>query len=254
MAAVSFGEGPNSVYMPGAGGSDSYVATYDESGSFVWARSAGGPAGDVGFDVAVGTSGTAYVTGFYAEGPQGNTAVFPDESTSMELISVEENDMFLAAYGPTGDLLWAKSFGGPDREDGFGIAVDSQESVFFTGAFEGTMSFGADIQLTSARSSSADVFLAKVVQDPVTLIEQLIRAVLDLNANEGIESSIDAKLEAAARALSDANENNDIAACNALNALLHALDAQVGTAISDVDAAADLVEATVRIMQLLDCP
>ncbi len=71
---------------------------------------------------------------------------------------------------------------------------------------------------------------------PLEQIEQIINFVESLNLQFGIENSLDAKLDAAKQALDDINENNDIAAINALNALINATLAQRGGKISEADA------------------
>ncbi len=68
------------------------------------------------------------------------------------------------------------------------------------------------------------------------MVANLIETVSDLNLQHGIENSLDAKLDAVLKALQDLNENNDIAAINALQAFINAVEAQRGNKISDADA------------------
>lgn len=92
-----------------------------------------------------------------------------------------------------------------------------------------------------------------IVEDdltPVELIEQLINIVQPLNLQSGIENSLDSKLETAVRALSDVNQNNDIAAINALEAFINATLAQRGNQIpeSDADEIIALAEAVIEAL------
>ncbi len=88
--------------------------------------------------------------------------------------------------------------------------------------------------------------------EPTALLELLIQQVLALNLQQGIENSLDAKIDAAIQALDDLNANNDVAACNALQAFINAVDAQGGNQITQVDADA-LIAAVQEIMVALGC-
>jgi hypothetical protein len=86
----------------------------------------------------------------------------------------------------------------------------------------------------------------------VELIEQLITTVLDLNLRQGIEGGLDAKLDAAFQALDDFTNNNDVAACNALDAFINAVEAQRGKQIPEADADA-LSAAAQEIIVGMNC-
>ncbi len=69
-----------------------------------------------------------------------------------------------------------------------------------------------------------------------------------LNLKTGISGSLDAKLEAAQLALTDANDHNNVAAVNVLEAFISAVQAQRGKNISETDA---LVASAQQIIALL---
>jgi len=95
-----------------------------------------------------------------------------------------------------------------------------------------------------------------VVQDgwavltPQEAIEQIIAEVATLGLQKGIENSLDAKLDAAFKALDDVNENNDVAAINALQAFINSVEAQRGNKIPEADADA-LIDVVLDIIDLL---
>jgi hypothetical protein len=90
----------------------------------------------------------------------------------------------------------------------------------------------------------------RLESDPADLIIALIEQVALLNLQHGIANSLDAKLDAAFNALDDVSENNDVAAVNALNAFINAVQAQRGNKIPA--AAADaLIAAALEIIELL---
>jgi hypothetical protein len=69
-----------------AGGDDTYIAKVDIGGNFLWAKRAGGTSSDRGSDIALDSSGNAYITGWF-EG----TAVFG----ATTLTSVWGRDVFI---------------------------------------------------------------------------------------------------------------------------------------------------------------
>jgi hypothetical protein len=87
-------------------------------------------------------------------------------------------------------------------------------------------------------------------EDPVELVIYLAQDVIELNLQQGIENSLDAKLSAAMQALDDINENNDVAAVNNLEAFINAVEAQRGNRIPEADADA-LIADVLQIINLL---
>ena len=71
---------------------------------------------------------------------------------------------------------------------------------------------------------------------PTEMMANLIETVSNLNLQQGIENSLDVKLDAAVKALQDLNVNNDVVAINALQAFINAVEGQRGNKITDDDA------------------
>ena len=88
------------------------------------------------------------------------------------------------------------------------------------------------------------------VSEPAELIVHLLEEVEGLELPSGISNGLEAKLEAALRALEDANEKNDVAAINSLEAFINAVEAQRGKKIPEADADA-LIAAALDIIDLL---
>ena len=89
--------------------------------------------------------------------------------------------------------------------------------------------------------------------DPVTAIENLALTVVAMNLQNGIENSLDSKLDAALGALDDANANNDGAATNTLQAFINAVEAQRGNKLTETQAD-QLIAAAQEIQSLLSSP
>lgn len=87
--------------------------------------------------------------------------------------------------------------------------------------------------------------------DPVTAIAGLALVVLDLNLPQGIENSLNAKLNSALKVLNDPNTGNDVAAINSLQAFINAVEAQSGKKITAKDATTLIDAANGIVAKLL---
>jgi hypothetical protein len=139
-----------SFTITSAGNRDIYLAKIDAGGTWKWASRAGGGDYEEGFAVAVRSDGSAvYVTGYFR-----GTASFG----AISITSAGGNDAFVAKANASGGWLWAKGGGSGNFGADYGYSVaQAGGSVFATGIFEGTASFGGT-SLTSA--GSFDVWLA----------------------------------------------------------------------------------------------
>ena len=115
-----------------------------------------------------------------------------------------------------------------------------------------TVAVGSQFDILAQSPCNGQYSLVLVPGDPAALLQSLVNAVLALNLNQGIENGLDAKLEAAIQALEDINQNNDVAACNALQAFINAVQAQSGNKIPQSDADV-LIDQAESIMVSLDC-
>ena len=70
---------------------------------------------------------------------------------------------------------------------------------------------------------------------PVALVEELSKFIEDLNPQKGISNALDAKLGAVQGALTDLNENNDVAALNAMYAFCYNAQAQSGKQLEEAE-------------------
>lgn len=100
----------------------------------VWANRVGGlESGEKLWRCAVDENGNVYAAG-------GFRGTFTDQGVSVT--SVGGADILLVKYGPNGDLLWARSAGGPMNDYAFGVESDKEGNVYITGAYSGLAIFG----------------------------------------------------------------------------------------------------------------
>ncbi|MBC8468950.1 MAG: hypothetical protein H8D56_05715 [Planctomycetes bacterium] len=98
--------------------------------------------------------------------------------------------------------------------------------------------------------AGVDIYPLMPPPTPQDEIVELIFTVAEMNLHQGIENSLDAKLDAAFNALDDMNENNDVAAINSLNAFINAVEAQRGKKITN-EQADTLIAAAQAIIDML---
>jgi len=155
---TTFNTSPSIVLNSNSNGNpDIYVSKSNASGQIIWAVKAGGSGSDRALSVKTDSNGNIYITGFYY-----GTATFG----TITLTSVSgSQDGFLAKLDPSGNFIWAKSFGGNLAEWGNAVAIDELDNPIITGQFQGSTNFGGTT-LTSMINpntsfSSFDVFVAK---------------------------------------------------------------------------------------------
>lgn len=136
-----------------AGGYDLFIVKYNSNGDVVWAKSAGGADFESARGVYVDASGYVYVTG-----------TFMSPSITLGTITLTNSgsggyEMFITKMDSLGNTLWAKSAGGTDSDEGFGVTVDAVGSVIVCGAFSSpTIMFDT---FALQNSGISDVFVVK---------------------------------------------------------------------------------------------
>jgi len=135
--------------------SDVFVSKIGPNGDAIWVNYASGTGSNQGLDVAVDLNGNVYICGFYS------TSINFD---GLSLTSSGGQDMFVAKYSPSGDILWARSGGGITNSDrANALAVDNSGNVFVTGEYSGTADYGG-LNITSLNGTT-DVFIVKYSSD-----------------------------------------------------------------------------------------
>ena len=141
------------IQLVSSGFEDIFLVKYNSDASVAWAQKAGGINSDKGEAVSVLTDGSALVTGYFW-----GTATFG----SIQLISNNFYDVFVAKYNSDGSVAWAQKAGGASLDYGMGISALADGSALVTGYFENTANFGGT-QLVS--KGNEDIFIAKYNSD-----------------------------------------------------------------------------------------
>jgi len=121
-----------------------FVAKLDSAGNWVWAKSAGSPMSNSGYDIEMDIAGNIYVAGTYC---------------SHSTFGYYAN-AFVSKYNSSGTRQWlTKTSSSNTGAYTHGLALDDDANIYITGIFQGSTSFGGT-QLNS--SGSSDVFVAKL--------------------------------------------------------------------------------------------
>jgi len=153
---------------------------------------------------------------------------------------------------PDEDVIFVESVTSPME----GTATDNGDgTITYTpnADFVGTDSFEYTISDDYGGEATATVTVTVAPSDPAAMIVDLVAMVESCNLQNGIDNSLDAKLDAALNALDDTNENNDVAAINAMEAFISATQAQSGKKIPEADANQLIADAQ-AIIALLTAP
>jgi hypothetical protein len=135
---------------------DVFLAKYDPNGNVLWAKEAGSSGGDMSSDVSIDVFGNSFITGDF-HGPTmnfGSVALIANGSAE---------DLFLAKYDASGNLIWAQSAGGSQSDYASSVSTDSYGNSFITGSFNSAAIVFGSTTLNNANASGGtpDIFLVK---------------------------------------------------------------------------------------------
>ncbi|MBL4752230.1 MAG: SBBP repeat-containing protein [Flavobacteriales bacterium] len=155
---VDFDPGVAFFSLNSKGLSDIFVEKLDANGNFIWVKTMGGMDADIGTSVAIDASGNVHVAGRYT-----GTADFDPSVSLFNLTSNGDEEGFILKLDANGNLIWAKSIGGPNYDYVQSISTDAFGNVYIAGDFEGTSDFdpsGMTFNLTS--NGFDDFFIQKL--------------------------------------------------------------------------------------------
>ncbi|MCP4310124.1 MAG: hypothetical protein GY790_02585, partial [Bacteroidetes bacterium] len=156
------GEVDNGVSFPGYAGNplstsakrDIFISSHAKSDGITgWVHiiPCTGDSDERGFCLDADNFGNLYVIGDYKDDLQ-----FPDGVT---LTAISGDDVFVAGYTTDGDFGWAESAGSSQKDEGYGLAVGLEGSLYICGRHDNQMGLGS---LTLPDNDSWNGFLAKL--------------------------------------------------------------------------------------------
>ncbi|MBN4066018.1 SBBP repeat-containing protein [Candidatus Amoebophilus asiaticus] len=160
---VDFDPGASTMNFTSLGSMDIFLAKYDSSGNYQWAKSIGSTNYDYGKGIDTDAQGNVYVTGLFED-----TANFDPGSGVENLTSSGLYDIFFAKYDANGNYEWANSIGSTDYDRGISIVTDAPGNLYITGYFRDVADFDpGDSTQNLISGGSDDIFFAKYSDFPL---------------------------------------------------------------------------------------
>lgn len=129
-----------------------YLAKYDPAGNVLWAKCGVPNPACYATGASADAAGNVCVTGYFYG---------PYMVIGTDTLPGTNCDMFLLKYNASGNLLWAKSFGGPNADAATGVYLDQSGNCFVTGYFR-SPAVVFDTTTLNNSTASIDIFLAKL--------------------------------------------------------------------------------------------
>lgn len=136
-----------------------FVQRFDANGNPLWGTALSndpqyGYGSQYVYSVAVDINGDILVTGYFEGGLK-----IPDGSV---YVGAGYYDVFaMKLLGSNGQVLWTRTYGGPEDEQGFGLATDSQGSIYLSGRFDTSFTIGSET-VTPQDGQQSGMYLAKL--------------------------------------------------------------------------------------------
>lgn len=118
------------------GSSDVFIQKLNSSGGLIWAKSIGGSQDDDCARIHSDRKKNIYISGIFA-----GIADFDPSSSTYNVVSNGREDVFLARLDSSGAFHNVQSYGSADKDRNFGLAVDSNASVYLGGHYKSTCDF-----------------------------------------------------------------------------------------------------------------
>lgn len=154
---VDFDPSANISNLISAGTSDGYIAKYDNSGNYMWAKRFGGTNIDIAESMDLDMNNNIIICGYFY-----GTSDFDPSANVSNLVSTGNADCFTAAYDNTGNYSWGFSFGDIGNDRAYSVLTHNGD-IYITGYYSGTIDCDPSASVNNLTSSGTtqDVFIAK---------------------------------------------------------------------------------------------
>lgn len=133
---------------------DIFIVKYDPSGTVIWAQGMGGTVDDKALTIAADSKGNSYLSGYF------KSSSINFGSILVNNVNAGYEDIFLAKFSPSGQILRAKNYGGFSPESIASIAIDRNDNVYLSGSFSSAIfDFGSG---NISSNGSYDIFVTKL--------------------------------------------------------------------------------------------
>jgi len=156
---------PDTLFNNDSGANDIFLAKYDSSGNFIWAKNVGGSGNETVTSIAKDTAGFVYLTGTF-------TSPTLDLGSGIMLTNTDSVNFFIIKYDRNGSAIWARNASAGNNNGCNSIATASDNAVYVTGAFTGDSITCDATTLLNGTPSNSNYFLAKIFQWPTEVAQE----------------------------------------------------------------------------------
>ena len=155
---VDFDPGPGMEMITDLGDGDFFIQKLDSAGDFIWAKGIGGTGVDASIAIAIDPGGDIIISGVFED-----TVDFDPGPGYYPLVSEGNFDVFVLKLDPSGNFLWAKSWGGIFQDFSWDLSVDDSSNILVIGTFSDTVDFdpGPGV-LQKVSRGKRDIFVQKL--------------------------------------------------------------------------------------------
>jgi len=152
--SISFGAGDQHSSL---GEADAFVARFSPDGKLAWARSFGAEREDIAYGIAADAAGNTVTVGWF----QGSVDFGTGTVTSQG-----NKDVFALKLDPAGGVVWVRTWGDHDHDQGRSVAIDDHGAARVVGIFRFALTLTSP-PLDSARAPGdripkPDAFVVKL--------------------------------------------------------------------------------------------
>lgn len=133
---------------------DAFILKLDLSGNFIWVKTIGGSANDIGNSLDLDSSANIYYTGSYA-----TTVDFDPNGGLFNISSNGGEDIFISKLDQYGNFVWAQSIGGIDLDRGYSIDVEGN-NIYLGGRYQDSVDFDPGAATSNLTTSGIGAFIA----------------------------------------------------------------------------------------------
>lgn len=144
--------------------SDIFVCKLDNLGNYIWSKSFASTTlvSKSVTALCIDNNNNAYITGTIS----GIVDFDPSTSTN-NLTTTGNSDVFICKLNTSGDYVWAKSFGGTTTDTVTSIALDSNNNIYTTGSYTYTADFDPSSTTTNnfvsnGPNGTSDIYINKL--------------------------------------------------------------------------------------------
>lgn len=155
--SVDFDPGP-SIYQLSTAFADMFIAKYDSSGNFIWAKNIPINNSYSSNAVSVDNNGDLYIVGSFYD-----TVDFDPGPGVINFSSNGYEDVFIIKLNSSGNVIWAKTIGGLYGDAAIEISFDNNNNLIATGTFRGTIDLNPGVGVYNKTAlGNKDCFILKL--------------------------------------------------------------------------------------------